>query len=188
MPTETLTLTDFLLARIAEDEADASRRRSIPASVDCSCGEVGELENLEASSAGDTRITVGHKPTDALLANTAPTGVEQTSVDYGGNQYGGSWPAWVTHVITDPVECKRIRETFPLTSSAVRLLAECEAKRQIVESLSREGQTLVGLGEAVEQRMRGAYVRGSYDALDDVLHVLVLPYVDHPDYRDEWRP
>jgi len=45
-----------------------------------------------------------------------------------------------------------------------RVLAECEAKRR-----------LIALGE-----------KDSY--WDDVLRLLALPYADHPDYRDEWRP
>ena len=45
-----------------------------------------------------------------------------------------------------------------------RVLAECEAKRR-----------LIALGE-----------KDSY--WDDVLRILALPYADHPDYREEWRP
>ncbi len=50
-----------------------------------------------------------------------------------------------------------------------RVLAECEAKRRIVDQL----------GDAA----------WSSDAVrDHVLGNLALPYVDHEDYRDEWRP
>jgi hypothetical protein len=53
-----------------------------------------------------------------------------------------------------------------------RALAECEAKRRIVEdwtSFSREGDygRAMGLGHAVR--------------------ALAAVYSDHPDYRDEWR-
>ena len=51
-----------------------------------------------------------------------------------------------------------------------RVLAECEAKRRIVdwraETADREAQ----------------------DVLDDVLQYLALPYADHPDYDEAWRP
>ena len=47
-----------------------------------------------------------------------------------------------------------------------RVLAECEAKRRIVE---QEGW---GYGH-IEQA---------------VLKILVLPYADHPDCREEWKP
>lgn len=49
-----------------------------------------------------------------------------------------------------------------------RVVAECEAKRQIVKHwLDIEGW-------------------GNHDPY--VLELLALPYVDHPDYREEWRP
>lgn len=50
-----------------------------------------------------------------------------------------------------------------------RVLAECEAKRRIVEQVS--DVTWVG----------------SYAVRDFVLGQLVLPYADHPDFREEWR-
>ncbi len=50
-----------------------------------------------------------------------------------------------------------------------RALAECEAKRRIVDES--------GSG------------RGSWpDAIWRCLQFLALPYADHPDYREEWRP
>jgi hypothetical protein len=48
-----------------------------------------------------------------------------------------------------------------------RVLAECEAKRRIVELMSDEVEYVV------------------YS--DDVLRALALPYADHPDFRPEWR-
>lgn len=53
-----------------------------------------------------------------------------------------------------------------------RVLAECEAKRRIVAEANRfEGDD-----------DPGAHV------LVGVLELLALPYADHPDYREEWRP
>lgn len=80
--------------------------------------------------------------------------------------------------------------------SGARLLAECEAKRRIV---------------AVHERVDRRGADGSPVTADDVcsqcaefdfypwegvadewpcptLRALTLPYADHPDYRDEWRP
>jgi hypothetical protein len=51
-----------------------------------------------------------------------------------------------------------------------RVLAECEAKRRIIERVSEVKWT------------------GSYAVRDVVLEILALPYADHPDYRPEWRP
>jgi len=50
-----------------------------------------------------------------------------------------------------------------------RQLAECEAKRRIVATIQR-------------------WLDTGYPTLDHVLFALALPYADHPDYRDEWRP
>jgi hypothetical protein len=71
-----------------------------------------------------------------------------------------------------------------------RVLAEVEAKRRIVES-------------AAEIMDRGAFPEGVSDGRDPDevesdeglaalaeyhLRLLALPYADHPDYREEWRP
>jgi hypothetical protein len=61
-----------------------------------------------------------------------------------------------------------IRPGFP-----TRVLAECEAKRRIVD-LYREVETDRG--------------NDAMSRLDRVLRALALPYVAHPDYRVEWRP
>jgi hypothetical protein len=103
---ETMTLTEFLLARIAEDEAD--------------------IRAIEY---------------DRTVAAIAPG---MFSVDH------------------------------PL-----RLLAECEAKRRIVERLS----PLLDPFSHSADRACTAEV----DLAWDVLASLALPYADHPDMRPEWR-
>lgn len=61
-----------------------------------------------------------------------------------------------------------------------RLLAECEAKRRIVEL--REGlREPSGLLDRVTFPTAGA-------SLDAVLRLLALPYADHAEYRSEWAP
>jgi hypothetical protein len=74
------------------------------------------------------------------------------------------------------VEAKWLRapKGAPIVPDAAhtRVLAECEAKRRIVEycpSASEEGDT-----------WDTAFWR--------VLQILALPYADHPDYREEWKP
>lgn len=70
--------------------------------------------------------------------------------------------------------------------SARRALAECEAKRRIVEGWRRldaedYGEFVVG----------GGWDPGidyASDALEHAMRALALPYADHPDYREEWRP
>lgn len=107
--TQVVTLTDFLLARIAEDEATA-REYALGA-----YSMVGEAVDAHAEVLGEDR-------------------------------------------------------------AAARVLAECEAKRAIVNYFRV-------MRENAEQ----------FDALrlsdaDAVLTMLATVYADHPDYRDEWRP
>jgi len=53
---------------------------------------------------------------------------------------------------------------------------DIHAKRRIVD-LAREARETDGAGYATAD----AYMR-------DVLRLLALPYAEHPDYRDEWKP
>jgi hypothetical protein len=59
------------------------------------------------------------------------------------------------------------------------LLAECEAKRRIVEAADGTGHTgpWNGCGDDCEWR-----------AIEWAVAQLAAVYADHPDYRDEWRP
>lgn len=104
-----MTLTEFLLARIAEDEAAASY----------------------ASTRGDFDW-------------------EQDA--------GGWWLGFYDHY----------RRHDP-----VRVLAECEAKRRIVEVHAHNARW--------DDTNVGDWARAT-------LELLALPYADHPDYREEWRP
>lgn len=62
-----------------------------------------------------------------------------------------------------------------------RVLAECEAKVRIVEQgLEAE--------DAGEQAVQTPTEYGRTIAYEDVLRALALPYADHPEFRDEWRP
>ena len=63
--------------------------------------------------------------------------------------------------------------------SPARVLAECEAKRRMV----RHAQ------HVLDQ----AWQDGALRAVNEFnatmpLRLLALPYADHPDYREEWRP
>ncbi len=56
-----------------------------------------------------------------------------------------------------------------------RVLAECETKRQIVE-------------DAVTYDPQPHVVWRGGGIAPSVLALLALPYADHPDYHEEWRP
>jgi hypothetical protein len=112
MATETTTLTEFLLARIAEDEGTA------------------------------------------IYA--------QTRYDLEPEDWGGWWFGHQQHYSRyDPA----------------RVIAECEAKRRIVERHANSGAS-------------GCYIcaeaeREQVECVEQ--RILAAVYADHPDYREEWR-
>jgi hypothetical protein len=81
-----------------------------------------------------------------------------------------------------------------------RVLVEVEAKRRIVDMylppgvsphpgpcVNFEGQDPAGYDEH-DSCARHLAASGHRFRTDYVLRLLALPYVDHPDYREEWRP
>lgn len=129
-----VTLTEFLLARTAEDEAKAQ------AAVTC---------NGAAWTASDLHHSGWRISGTTNIGNPHSYGDEMDSLwdDEGAM---GMWPETAAHVVAhDPA----------------RVLAGCEAKRRIVAmDFERYGEQWA------------------------VLSALALPYADHPDYREEWRP
>lgn len=146
-----MTLTEFLLARIAEDEAAAQQAGSDTAmrwkrSVDW----MGDDSNgVEAD------------------------GEQADEYDDGVIVYDEGRPT--------KAEAEHIARHDP-----ARVLAECEAKRRIVQS-----RPLIGLPD-----LPGGAAPGTLDALHDeverqrefVFRLLALPYAGHPDYDETWRP
>jgi hypothetical protein len=58
-----------------------------------------------------------------------------------------------------------------------RMLADCEAKRQVAEECRKY------------ENAEGRYFGGGRNPLTRaIMRALALPYADHPDFRDEWRP
>jgi hypothetical protein len=119
-------LPDFLIARIAEDEAEVESRI------------VGELESLH-------RDGMLHVTRADLLTTKREAGVIQ---------YDASW-------LTRP-------------------LAECEAKRFVINAL-RGYEPSDQWGTEMDMGKRENYAAGA-------LRRMALVYADHPDYREEWRP
>lgn len=76
-----------------------------------------------------------------------------------------------------------------------RVLAECEAKRRIVEQYAEYLSTVRAyrsprwsdaMNEQDKQNARQAEAR--HRVAEDMARLLALPYASHPDYRQEWRP
>jgi hypothetical protein len=59
-----------------------------------------------------------------------------------------------------------------------RLLAECDAKRRIVQYILEADAA----STAVDNIELG------YGVARDLLGLLALPYADHPDYQESWKP
>lgn len=89
-----------------------------------------------------------------------------------------------------------------------RVLAECEAKLRIVEreqgsraprlatethevEYRHEGEVVVFKVDGERESMTSKEYMERYTVPSppsEVLKLLALPYADHPDYRDEWKP
>lgn len=57
-----------------------------------------------------------------------------------------------------------------------RVLAEVEAKREVVRLAERAHD------------YHETFMNGFAAAMEHALRLFALPYADHPEYRDEWRP
>ncbi|MCW2950823.1 MAG: hypothetical protein JWN41_1836 [Thermoleophilia bacterium] len=66
--------------------------------------------------------------------------------------------------------------------SANRVLAECEAKRQIVDEHADYGS----YGKTCQTCSESDIDNKPWPC--PTLRALALPYADHPDCRDEWKP
>lgn len=122
-----MTITEFLLARIAEDEsvANAAHRESMR---------------------------------------------------------GNAGPGFVRSRVAWAAQAKDVRghELIERITPA-RVLAECEAKRRIVDHFTSSAPG--GDGEAETY-----WFEGFRSAMEFVLWKMAQPYADHPDYREEWTP
>lgn len=126
-----MTITEFLLARIAEDETVAT-------------------------------------------AAQERTKREPWWVDGPAQVSGKFWVYATGEKFDEPMVADHIARHGP-----ARVLAECEAKRRIIETLV--------LPYIAERRrlMNGQPSWG--DEHPDLLLLLALPYADHPDFREEWK-
>ena len=85
-----------------------------------------------------------------------------------------------------PVELRalvsRAGEEPYLAIDPARVLAEVDAKRRIIEWHTGQRDDKTPWGKPVVICYCG------YDLPCSTLRLLALPYADHPDYQDEWRP
>lgn len=84
-------------------------------------------------------------------------------------------PSGLYHFGTEPTAT-----SYGLGITGDRLLTECEAKRGLVEQYRQARDD----DDQVPAEWNDGYVCGQEFALK----LLALPYADHPDYRQEWKP
>jgi len=73
--------------------------------------------------------------------------------------------------------------------ASTRILAECEAKRRIVDmAIGVEDHRSAAESLEYGNDLHAIPVAQAVDeTMIDVLQYLAAPYADHPDYREEWR-
>ena len=128
-----MTITDFLLARIAEDEAAAK-----------AAAAHGRWPSGDWWAEGSWWL----EGVEMLCVGKGSTGADVIAYAYA-----------------EPERAHIARH------DPARVLAECEAKRRIVELFPDAAQDGDGWNDA------------GYSVLRDLAAV----YADHPDYREEWR-
>ena len=151
-----MTITEFLLARISEDEAVA-----LKASEQIGqrwCGGGGELRTL---AHGDPRAT------EPCWLQVAKMGSE-----YGPHGRPAEWETgWWPRVDAF---------THMARHDPARVLAECAAKRAIIELCPE-----VSLADrSIEIEM--GHPEPDPDLGEQTLRTLAAIYADHPDYQTEW--
>lgn len=180
MTTATLTLTDFLLARIAEDEATilgAVRVEELPPGLSnherakLSWAKWQDFETRVPSVALEFACpTCEVSPGEGCLAMTAPRHAPQPADSMHGQRRALA-----------RAEISRRATTAALVRFAdpARLLRECKAKRQIVEAAAHAAAWPVGTS--------GDMHTGVEMAWWDAARTLAIVYSDHPDYDEAWR-
>ena len=83
---------------------------------------------------------------------------------------------------------KRAHYYDPLGASIgpARLLAECQAKRAIINLHDQTGERWTGFPRADQQEHY--CIHDQQPAPCPTLRVLASVYADHSDYREEWKP
>jgi len=74
--------------------------------------------------------------------------------------------------------------------ASTRILAECEAKRKIVDmaiSIESHEHAATSLEYGNDDLSTIPVAIAAHETMIDVLELLALPYADHPDYLSEWK-
>lgn len=141
----------------------------------------------------DSRMTSTPTLTDFLLARIAE---DEDAANHARWAMQGEWFTTADNKVDE----------FVRHNSPARVLAECESKRRIVELhqswpvLVETPPELTQADNATDMTMRltrriawltqEEYRKrfGAEPPTAPMLRALALPYADHPDYLEEWRP
>lgn len=156
-------LTEFLLARLAEDQQHAEK----------------DIWAADQATPGDWHARCGHNlPNSWVECETSPI----ARLDGVRHQ-------------ADALLVSRFKPDT-VRARARRVLAECEAKRRILKEHAP-------IGGGCRRCASWEDSEGDNPDCDEVpataippaawfpcvtVRLLALPYADHPDYREEWRP
>ena len=126
-------------------------------------------------SSGDTVTRCGHEGADVDLADFLQARIAEDEAV--ARQLGQMWAlvaegdrSRLDSGVREGMDAVfSVADGAPADSAPSRLVAELDAKRQIVARVTD-------------------VARASCAVCDEVLALLALPYARHPDYREEWRP
>lgn len=153
-----MTLAEFLLARIAEDERVAR-------AADVKQGDASWKRHGPIALSDPRAFKVRSERDSRPIAR-----VEDVAGDIDD-------PDCATAILDGSAVSEHIAHWDP-----ARVLAECEAKRRIVEDYAK----CVRLRD-IEHHVTD-YSGGELAAYETAVRFLALPHADHPDYRQEWKP
>lgn len=193
-----LTLSEFVLARIAEDEASARAATAVPDGVERvqTTGASREVP-VEADSDSITPMgswgwhggPVNHDSDEmrmlaGIFGDEPRSGVEMQPyqvMDSGG--WDEAEPVGAAYYVAEvPARCEGVAQHIARHDPA-RVLAEAETKRRIV---ALHGDN--GFGESCMTCVDPSAPDAQSDHPCRTLRVIAAVYFEHPDYRSEWRP
>lgn len=166
--TRTLTLVEFLTARLDEDEATAR------AAVDQE--RPGQSWQWVTNST-DTVVAPGDLDEAQNEQNVSLRSVEEFPT-----RDVGPLPAFL---IGSAEEVHAEAGEHIARHDPARVLAEVDAKRRIIDEWQRHD---LRVREVLAADLSPAHADERRNAVWSVLRLLALPYADHPDHRQEWRP